>query len=78
MKASLALYHKEIPPSLNFEAPNPAIEFEGSPFRVNAELTPWEDRGHPRRAGVNSLGVGSGWRPGPSQHSVRQQSNTPI
>ncbi|MBY6140897.1 KR domain-containing protein [Leisingera daeponensis] len=57
-KAALALHHKEIPPSLGFEAPNPAIDFETSPFRVNAALTPWQPHKGPRRAGVNSLGVG--------------------
>ncbi|MCC5863336.1 MAG: type I polyketide synthase, partial [Gammaproteobacteria bacterium] len=59
IKAALALEHGQIPPSLNFEAPNPAIAFDGSPFRVAAALEPWPARpGAPRRAGVNSLGVG--------------------
>ncbi|MBY6069268.1 acyltransferase domain-containing protein [Leisingera aquaemixtae] len=57
-KTALALHHKEIPPSLGFEAPNPAIDFETSPFRVNAALTPWTPHKGPRRAGINSLGVG--------------------
>ncbi|MFY0311234.1 beta-ketoacyl synthase N-terminal-like domain-containing protein [Leisingera sp. D0M16] len=57
-KTALALHHKEIPPSLGFEAPNPAIDFETSPFKVNAALTPWQPHKGPRRAGVNSLGVG--------------------
>jgi acyl transferase domain-containing protein/thioesterase domain-containing protein len=58
IKTSLALHHGEIPPSLSFEKPNPAIGFEGSPFRVNDALTPWPETDHPPRAGVNSLGVG--------------------
>ena len=58
IKASLALHHKEMPPSLGFEKPNPAIDFEGSPFAVNARLQGWESHKGPRRAGVNSLGVG--------------------
>ncbi|QFT61383.1 type I polyketide synthase [Roseivivax sp. THAF30] len=58
IKASLVLHHAEIPPSLGYEAPNPAIDFDHSPFRVNDRLTPWPETGHPRRAGVNSLGVG--------------------
>ncbi|MEW2912722.1 beta-ketoacyl synthase N-terminal-like domain-containing protein [Leisingera sp. JC11] len=57
-KTALALHHKELPPSLGYEAPNPAIDFENSPFRVNAELTPWTPHKGPRRAGINSLGVG--------------------
>ncbi|HEY0818766.1 MAG TPA: polyketide synthase, partial [Rhizobacter sp.] len=58
IKATLALEHKQIPPSLNFEAPNPRIGFEGSPFTVAAKLADWTTDGGPRRAGVNSLGVG--------------------
>ncbi len=58
IKASLALHHKEMPPSLGFEKPNPAIDFETSPFAVNARLQSWESHKGPRRAGVNSLGVG--------------------
>ena len=68
VKATLALHNEEIPPSLNFEAPNPAIGFEGSPFRVNAELTPWPRGDKPRRAGVNSLGVG-----GTNAHAVLEE-----
>ncbi len=58
IKAALALEHQQIPPSLNFEAPNPRIGFEGSPFTVAARLADWTTDGAPRRAGVNSLGVG--------------------
>ena len=57
-KTALALHHREIPPSLGYEAPNPAIDFETSPFRVNSALTPWTPHKGPRRAGINSLGVG--------------------
>ncbi|MCX6520258.1 MAG: SDR family NAD(P)-dependent oxidoreductase [Actinobacteria bacterium] len=58
VKASLALQHAEIPPTLNYEAPNPRIEFEDSPFYVNDSLREWKPEGGVRRAGVNSLGVG--------------------
>ncbi len=58
IKASLALEHGRIPPSLNFEAPNPTIGFEGSPFKVADRLVEWNSVGEPRRAAVNSLGVG--------------------
>ena len=58
MKTVLALKHKEIPPSLHFEQPNPKIDFEKSPFFVNARLTPWETGETPRRAGVSSFGIG--------------------
>ncbi|MBN8292234.1 SDR family NAD(P)-dependent oxidoreductase [Rhodobacter sp. NTK016B] len=69
IKVALSLHHKEMPPSLGFEAPNPTIDFETSPFAVNAALTPWENRGHPRRAGVNSLGVG-----GTNAHAILQEA----
>ncbi|WP_164019660.1 SDR family NAD(P)-dependent oxidoreductase [Pyxidicoccus trucidator] len=57
IKTALALKHRELPPSLGFEKPNPEIDFAGSPFYVNAKLKPWEASG-PRRAGVSSFGLG--------------------
>jgi non-ribosomal peptide synthase protein (TIGR01720 family) len=57
IKTALALKHRELPPSLGFEKPNPEIDFAGSPFYVNAKLKPWEATG-PRRAGVSSFGLG--------------------
>lgn len=58
IKASMAVYHGQLPPSLNFEAPNPSIDFRTSPFFVNHRLQPWAQGAEPRRAAVNSLGVG--------------------
>ncbi len=40
IKTVLALKHKQIPPSLHFEQPNPKIDFANSPFYVNTELKP--------------------------------------
>ena len=58
IKATLALEHKMLPPSLNFEAPNPTIDFGRTPFYVNTALKDWKAGNVPRRAAVNSLGVG--------------------
>ncbi|GCE31287.1 hypothetical protein KDA_67710 [Dictyobacter alpinus] len=59
MKTVLSLQHKEIPASLHYQAPNPEIDFDHSPFYVNAKLSPWlSENGMPRRAGINSLGLG--------------------
>jgi malonyl CoA-acyl carrier protein transacylase len=58
IKTTLALKHQQIPPSLHFEQPNPKIDFASSPFYVNTQLTDWKTNGIPRRAGVNSFGVG--------------------
>ncbi|MER8906006.1 beta-ketoacyl synthase N-terminal-like domain-containing protein, partial [Mesorhizobium sp. M0772] len=59
IKVVKALEHGVLPPSINFDEPNPDIDFERSPFRVNTVLTAWRrDLSRPRRAGVNSLGMG--------------------
>ena len=69
VKATLALHHKQIPPSLGYEAPNPAIPFEGSPFSVADSLTDWPGSDRPRRAGVNALGVG-----GTNAHAILEEA----
>ena len=58
IKTSLALTHEVIPASINFETPNPNIDFESTPFYVNAEQSEWKRGESPRRAGVSSFGVG--------------------
>ncbi|MBW4592775.1 MAG: SDR family oxidoreductase [Brasilonema angustatum HA4187-MV1] len=58
IKTVLALKHKQIPPSLHFEQPNPEIDFANSPFYVNTKLFDWKTNGTPRRAGVSSFGIG--------------------
>ena len=59
IKTILALEHKQLPPTLNYERPNPKMEIETTPFYVNDTLREWTPpEGAPRRAGVNSLGIG--------------------
>jgi amino acid adenylation domain-containing protein len=58
IKTVLSLKHKLIPPSLHFKSPNPKIDFENSPFRVNTEPVKWKAGSFPRRAGVSSFGIG--------------------
>ncbi|MFN6470963.1 MAG: beta-ketoacyl synthase N-terminal-like domain-containing protein [Nostoc sp. SerVER01] len=58
IKTVLALKHKQIPPSLHFEEPNPQIDFANSPFYVNNKLSEWKAEKYPRRAGVSSFGIG--------------------
>ncbi len=58
IKTVMALEHREIPPSLWFESPNPQIDFAASPFFVNTRLRPWAAGGAPRRAGVSAFGMG--------------------
>jgi acyl transferase domain-containing protein/acyl carrier protein/NAD(P)-dependent dehydrogenase (short-subunit alcohol dehydrogenase family) len=62
LKATLALHHKQLPPSVNFHSPNPNIDFSVSPLAVNPELRPWDKPGANgdgvRRAGVSAFGFG--------------------
>ena len=58
IKAALVLKHGQIPPTLGFDKPNPAIDFARSPFTVAHRLEAWPRGAEPRRAAVNSLGVG--------------------
>jgi acyl transferase domain-containing protein/surfactin synthase thioesterase subunit/acyl carrier protein len=58
IKTALVLHHKRIPPSINFQTPNPAIDFASSPFYVNTTLRDFPGSNSPRRAAVNSLGIG--------------------
>ncbi|MFJ4910107.1 SDR family NAD(P)-dependent oxidoreductase [Streptomyces sp. NPDC093249] len=58
LKALLSLTHREIPASLNFQTPNPAIDLDGLGLSVPRGLTAWP---HPDRtlvAGVSSFGMG--------------------
>jgi 6-methylsalicylic acid synthase len=70
IKAILALRHAEIPPSLNFRTPNPAIPWETSGLRVVTERTPWPETDAPRRAGVSGYGYG-----GTIAHVILEQAD---
>jgi len=69
IKTVLALKHRQIPPTLHFQRPNPKLELEKSPFYVNAELLDWPEGPTPRRAGVSSFGVG-----GTNAHAVLEEA----
>ena len=58
IKAVLALKQQTLLPSLHFSQPNPRIDFANSPFYVNTECKAWAAGATPRRAAVNSLGIG--------------------
>lgn len=73
IKAALSLNHAELPPSLNFESPNREIGFESTPFVVNDRLCEWPRDGGPRRAAVNSLGVG-----GTNAHAILEEPPPPA
>ena len=69
IKAILAIKHKQIPPTIHFEAPNPAIDLEDSPFYLNKELKQWDNNGRLLRAGVSSFGIG-----GTNAHLVLEEA----
>jgi acyl transferase domain-containing protein/acyl carrier protein len=58
IKTVLALEYRMIPPLVNFQTPNPQIDFENSPFYVNTQFKKWENEIYPLRAGVSSFGLG--------------------
>ncbi len=58
IKTVLALTHGVVPPSLHYETPNPRILVDRSPFFVTTATQPFPPRSGPRRAGVNSVGMG--------------------
>src|SRR5579859_6086595 len=57
IKTTLALWHRQLPPSVNYEQPSAALE-EASAFYVNRQLQGWPAAQTPRRAGVSSFGLG--------------------
>lgn len=58
IKAILALKHKVIPPHINLQTVNPALNLDDQPFDIPREPTPWPEHSGPARAGVNSFGFG--------------------
>ncbi|MGB7395069.1 MAG: acyltransferase domain-containing protein, partial [Pricia sp.] len=70
IKSVLAMNHRQIPASLGYSAPNPAIDFENSPFFLNHTLKDW-DAEQVRRAGISSFGVG-----GTNVHIVIEEFET--
>jgi acyl transferase domain-containing protein/acyl carrier protein len=68
IKTVLSLEHRQIPASLHFEVPNPAIDFPSSPFYVNSKLADWNSEG-PRRAGVSAFGIG-----GTNAHAILEEA----
>ncbi len=56
IKVVMALKHKVIPASINFENPNPYINFAESPVYINDSLQKWEKGDSPRRAAINAFG----------------------
>ncbi len=73
IKTALCLKYEIIPASLNFDSPNPGINFGEGPFYVNTETNEWlRSNGTPLRAGVSSFGVG-----GTNAHAIVEEPPVP-
>ncbi|NMB77448.1 MAG: acyltransferase domain-containing protein, partial [Myxococcales bacterium] len=79
LKTALALHHKVLPGSLNFERPNPKIPFGTAPLTVNTRTRPWEiEPGRARVAGVSSFGFGgTNFHVVLSEHRTQPQRTPP-
>jgi len=70
LKAALCLHHRTLVPSINYKSPNPRIDFAATPFYVNTATQPWTAPAQgPRRAAVNSFGIG-----GSNGHCVLEEA----
>ncbi|WP_137936791.1 type I polyketide synthase [Chitinivorax sp. B] len=56
IKVVQMLEHAVIPPSVNYESPNPEIDFATSPFYVSTRRQHWDNT--VRRAAVSAFGIG--------------------
>lgn len=65
IKVLLALKRAQIPPLVNFDAPNPMVPLKGSPFYMPTALQDWPAKDRPRYAAVSAFGFG-----GTNAHAV--------
>ena len=70
IKLILSVHHRQIPPSLNFETPNPHIDFTASNLRVVTKLEPWPEPKKPAVGGASAFGWG-----GTNCHVVVEEAN---
>ncbi len=70
INASLALYHKVLPPTIGIDKPNPKLDLADGPLRLCTAAEPWlhAHAEGPRRAGVSAFGFG-----GTNFHAVLEE-----
>jgi len=73
IKATLALHHKVLPPTINVEKPASKLNIERTHFYINSESRPWfvNNGAEKRRAGVSAFGFG-----GTNFHIVLEEYDT--
>jgi len=68
IKLALALHHRVLPPTINVQRPNAALE--RAPFYLNTRTRPWvHGADAPRRAGINAFGFG-----GINAHAILEEA----
>jgi acyl transferase domain-containing protein/acyl carrier protein len=74
IKLLLALQHKQLPPTINFEQLNEHIDLSASPFYVNGRLQEWKlEGGQRRQAAISSFGFS-----GTNAHMVIAEHQSPV
>ncbi|MGW2014250.1 non-ribosomal peptide synthetase/type I polyketide synthase [Streptomyces sp. NPDC001927] len=73
IKTALSLKHRLIPPHINLERINPAIDLDAAPYEIPDRLTPWPAHEGTARAGVNSFGFG-----GTNAHVLLEAAPAPF
>ncbi|MYW01789.1 type I polyketide synthase [Streptomyces sp. SID3343] len=85
IKTALAIGHRRLPPSLNYERGNPDIPLDELRLSVQRELTAWPAPDRPLTAGVSSFGMGgtnchvivAEWTDG-ARPDVKQPGEPPV
>lgn len=73
MKVALAIHHREIPPHLHLESPNPDIDFQSLRLAVPRNVTAWPHPEAPLLAGINGFGYG-----GANAHAIVEEAPRPA
>ena len=72
IKAVLILQNGAIPASLHFDAPNPHVDWQALPVRVQAKLRQWPRNGRQRVVGVSAFGFS-----GTNAHAIVSEAPDP-
>jgi len=73
IKTVLALEHEHVPRNLHFRRLNPRISFDGTPFVIPTESTPWKRSDKRRLAGVSGFGIS-----GTNAHVILEEAPLPT
>lgn len=73
IKVALSLYHRQIPPNLHFQEPNPAIPFAKLGLKVQETLEILSKEIEPIRGGVSAFGLG-----GTNAHLILESVSYPA